>query len=226
MASRVRSLRASAPRKSIGLRYRGRYFILATRHQLINLGVEEKDTGNVGQLVLGMNKVVTCSGFFRYGTKDDYRADDRYDVVAFFYDDQIGRFPELRCRFLEIDHAWDVDTGLLVECFAVGCAFCDQIVDFNNDRLHVARQNRRCRYLGPTGTRGLRRVEDAIEGDFDPDGMSGGAIMFIRNDLNWPKIEFGGMIQRGGGGFYQYIDAQQLILFLDSAISIHFANTG
>jgi hypothetical protein len=204
---------------SISIHYRGRFIVLATRHQLINLGVDESEVSQVGQLLLNDSKMVTSSGFFRYGTKELYNSDDRYDIVAFFFDEQVKVYKELASRFFDFKRPWKVDGDDLIESFVVGCAYSDQIVDFSEERhLHVVRRNHSCAYVGPSKTDGLDEVQDLTGDSFNPDGMSGGGVFHIRNDAFGSVVEFGGVIQRGGNSRYHYINASQVALFMDSAI--------
>jgi hypothetical protein len=150
---------------------------------------------------------------------EDYKSDDRYDIVAFRYDEPASNFPELRRRFLEFSAPWEVDAQSIVFCFAVGCAFCDQIVNLYDVRhLHLARRNHECRYLESSSLAGIERAKDVTGDSFDPNGMSGGAIIYVRESAVGPVVEFGGMIQRAGNSFYHYINATQIALFLDAEI--------
>jgi hypothetical protein len=196
--------------------------VISTRHQLINLHVEEGDVENLGILLLKDNKLITNAGFFRYGTIQQFNSDDRYDIIALFFDEQFSKYRELYDRFIDLGSIWDVKTDEIITAFAAGCAFADQIVDtWENHRLHVVRRNHECRYLEQKST-GIRSVADATQDLFDPNGMSGGAIFYVRKSIDFARIEFGGMIQRGGNSIYHYIDARQISLFLDAAIESHF----
>jgi hypothetical protein len=129
----------------------------------------------------------------------------------------------LRRRFFEINEPWEVDPNSVLQCFAVGCAFCDQVADLWERRLHLVRRNHACKYLGQLATQEIFRVKDLTGDSFAPDGMSGGAVLFIRDSAFGPRLEFGGMIQRGGNSYFQCINATQILVFADAAIDSLFS---
>lgn len=204
---------------SISVRYRGRYFVLATRHQLLHLGVTDSTLPRVGQISLDRQMFVTSAGHF---TSVEYSApldDDRNDMIAFFFDKQVEEYPEFRNGYVDLVHPWDAKSDEILRCFAVGYAYCDQGFDlFQRRQLDLVRRNISCAYESSPSAQAVRRVRELSISNLNPDGMSGGGIYFIRRAVNLFKLEFGGMIQRGGNSYFHYVDAVQIGTFLDAAI--------
>ena len=209
------------PGSSIALYYRGRYFIVATRHQFKNTGISEDDFRKIGQLILSEDKIVTNAGYFMYGDEASLRDDDRYDVIAFFFDEQANVHRELRDRFFRLSRPWEIKQREICRCYAVGCACSDQRLELFGERsLNLARRSIECEYIGPTSTAGVHSIRNLNGEPFNPDGMSGGAVLFVRNSVFGKQLEFGGMIQRGGKDFFYFIDALHIAGFLDASIDI------
>ncbi|SLN52837.1 hypothetical protein PEL8287_02807 [Roseovarius litorisediminis] len=206
---------------SCALHYRGRYFVIGTRHQFKNTGISEGEFKKVGQLILSEDAIITNSGYFIYGGEEAVREDDRYDIVAFFFDEQAEIHREFRGRCFEFSNVWNIKPQEIFKCYAVGCAYSDQILKpYDTRELHLVRRNIECEYVGGTSMSGVHRIRNLNDEDFLPDGMSGGSVIFIRKSVFGNRLEFGGMIQRGGQDFFYFIDAKKIAQFLDTSIDL------
>ncbi|CAN7587327.1 hypothetical protein LJR016_004342 [Devosia sp. LjRoot16] len=191
-----------------GLRFRGRYLLLCTQHQLVGV-----DRQRVGMLTEDGGQFVTSGGMRHFSPSGDT---DAYDLIAFDFTEPADAYPEFRSRFHNFapKRMPPDPLGFLV----TGCPFNDQLYDVaENNHIGLARRQVVCALDDdePSDTSLFRVLPDRPL-NFNPDGMSGGSAFALVAGDEGLEVGFAGIVARGGSHAFHVIKVGVVASFLES----------
>lgn len=194
------------------VRFKGREIFLCTQHQL-----EGIDRQKVGMMTEGGGTLVT-SGGMRHNTPTSET--DAYDLVAFDFTEPVAAYDQFKPRFFNLSapprRARDPE---VVGFLLTGCPFSDQLYDVaESNHIHLARRHVLCTLdqAAPADS-ALYRAIPREPLTFDPDGMSGGSSFAVVQTPDGFKVEFAGIIVRGGREAFHIIKGGVVAGFLKTS---------
>lgn len=197
-----------------GLEYGRSRLLVCTAHQVD--GCLAEDMG----LLLDQEKqaFVSSAGFAGYKFSPKFVENDEHDLCVFNFTEQALAHPELEQRFFRFNGSSSLDDDDNVILYlAFGCPYGDQNYDVvDNNRLGTAIRALYCEPQEQGSDLALGRCRALSGMDFDPNGMSGGAVFAITLDADI-TLKFAGVINRAGGGFLHFIKATVIKRLLDLA---------
>ncbi|MBY3386550.1 hypothetical protein [Rhizobium laguerreae] len=195
-----------------GLNYRGNKFLVCTAHQLRD--VREED---VGVLFLDENTYISSAGYTRYNASARQAESDAVDLCVFDFTRQAGVKTALGRRFFTL-RSDDVlrDENEVLGYHAYGCPFGDQTYDvFDNNHIGTVIRSMTCDPEKATFDPALGSCRLLGAMDFDPNGLSGGAVFATVLQGEEIVLKFAGIINRAGGGIIHFIKAKSVQRLLD-----------
>ncbi len=199
---------------SVAIKYRDRYFVICTRHQL-------KDWSKLERIALLINdgELAITSGGVRHFV-DGINDSDFNDLVAFEFTEPCRQLASLRQLFFDLNQLPpDAASERIICLVASGFPFKDQIYELEEKR-HLGQVKRIVKYA-PDGPRqpsdiSLMRLQSLDQIDFEPDGMSGGGVFVIQFDDNLQAhAYFAGIITRAGRTRLHFVKSGLVSQFLD-----------
>lgn len=198
------------------LSYRGRYYMICTKHQLA-----QTETWDAVCLLLsggpGQTRCITSGGARWFDRSGD---GDHQEIVAFDYTEPCEEIPELRPMFFDFrgQHS-DMPAEQIAAFITYGYPTCQ--ADFNFDERAVKQTRGRVlsRFAAPSSDDALHVIEPITPLGFDPDGMSGGPTFCITMDSPLEfSAHFSGVTVRGGRTRLMLIKAGAVQAMLDSLL--------
>lgn len=196
------------------IRYRGRYFLVCTQHQLKDdVDFERVSIEHKGALI-------TSGGARSYITNDgdsDYR-----DIVAFDYSEPCAQLPELRSTFFDLSKLPNEGTSEKIAfSIAAGYATVDQKYEIDElNHLGLARRTVVCELDGQSTDNAVLRLKCVNPLKINPDGLSGGPAFVIQFvGLRHAEAVLGGMILRAGGDYLHILKVGVIANFLDAYVN-------
>lgn len=200
------------------IRYRGRYFMACTRHQLATLGSSEEicillDAGP------GQTRCITSGGTISF---DDKMNDgDHNDIALFDFTEPAMAEPDLKPIFLDFrGQHHDVPSEEVIGLIAYGYPFEGRDIDYESGTLALVKQKVVCRYEGQGADDAVHIIRPCVPLTFSPDGMSGGpafAVIMVNNTFS---IHLAGINVRGSRELIRVVKAGAVQLMMDSFMAL------
>ncbi|NKJ77813.1 hypothetical protein [Rhizobium leguminosarum] len=188
-----------------GLKYRGKKFLVSTAHQLRDVREEE-----IGVLFLDENTYISSAGYTRYNASVQPAESDAADLCVFDFTEQAEVKASLGRRFFTLQNE-DVlhDEDELLGYHAYGCPFGDQTYDVvDNNHVGTVIRSMTCDLEKAASDPALGSCRLLAKMDFDPNGLSGGAVFATVLEGEEIVLKFAGIINRAGGGIIHFIKAK------------------
>lgn len=198
------------------LKYKGRYFMVCTRHQL-------KQDENFADVCLmipyegGRTECIT-SGGARW--IDGLNDGDHEQIVIFDFTQPCTDKPELKPMFFDFRRQHpDIRADKIVAFISFGYPTDHTKVDYENGQIRQAKM-RVLSSLATPGTDDALHILDTIEPlDFDPDGMSGGpTFCLVMDGPEGFSVHLAGITVRGGKNTLMVIKAGAVQAMLNIVI--------
>jgi hypothetical protein len=198
------------------MKYKGRYFMICTRHQL-------KHTPNFENVCLllphadGRTKCITSGGARWF---DGLNEGDHHQIVVFDFTDPCRENEELKPMFFDFRHQHtDIQVDRLVAFTTYGYLTSLANVDYDNGKIAQVRAQVLSRFATPGTDDALHMIEPLSPLDFDPDGMSGGPTFCVVLDPpNNFSVHLAGVTVRGGRDRLMVIKAGAVQAVLDTVV--------
>lgn len=199
------------------IKYRGRYFMVCTRHQLGN--TDEKEFEFVGLPIsdLGEEGVFVTSSGAKW-TKSQIHETDYHDLVGFDFTETCEAHPRLKSRFFEISSQHpNFREDWVVGVIAYG--FPTKIVNYDYEarRINSGRLRVACKFSASQDVDPAVHALELLEPlDIDPDGMSGGPTFFVVMIGMQAQLHMVGINVTGSVNALRVIKTGAVLTFLDS----------
>jgi hypothetical protein len=196
---------------SVAVKYRGRYLVLCTRHQL-----KDWDLERIALLTKDGKHAITSGGVRHF---EKLNETDFHDLAAFDFTSpcrELSFFSEYFFDMKELPP--DAPSDQIVCLIASGYPFGDQNFDLENERqLGQAKRIVLCTPDGPKQPKdeALMRLRALDRLSFDPDGMSGGGVFVVQMVDREPRAYFAGTIARAGPEHFHMVKAPFVRRFID-----------
>jgi hypothetical protein len=203
---------------SITIRYRGRYLLLCTRHQLNAL--EGRSYEAVGLLDRDGHTHCTAAGMQCF---EGVNETDFNDLVVFDFTSPCEERPHMKERFFNLVHFPPNTVSDRVAALIVS-GYPSKDLDYDMDeRRHLGFVKRIiiCQLAGhnhQSKDHTLLRLKTPGRLDYDPDGMSGGAAFVVQFEEGKPHAYLAGMVVRARFNDIYILKIKFIKLFLDKYI--------
>lgn len=182
----------------ICINYKDRYFLLSTRHQLKHL--PENFHMNVGIII--RNGEVFCSSSKATLYPENMNESEIYELCIFDFTEHCNNNTELINHFIKhssniISHQHDQNDIFL----AFGYPYDRQEIEYESTEMHFVNKAVCCHIAPPedqSSDTSLMRLKPIEELNFNPDGLSGGAVYVTTSENNQFHTYLAGMILRAG----------------------------
>ncbi len=200
------------------VQYRGRYFCVATRHQISGLEVE-----GIAILADGVNRYLTSGGFSTLGDSDKLKESDQYDLVILDYSKPVASGKIDENKFHAIGTEYLRDNEEVVCMILYGYASSDQRFDTIDDRdfgerlshLHLAKREILCNYFGDSYESSVFKLRSVEKLSCDFNGISGAPVFAISGPPGDFCAKFAGLVVRAGNGVIHCIKHTAITRLLD-----------
>lgn len=198
------------------IRYRDRYFMACTRHQL-------KLVNDLTGICLtvpheGKTKCITSGGFISF----DYcmNEGDHHEIALFDFTEPANELPELRRLFFDFrgQHP-SVPADRVVGAISYGYPFQGRQIDYEDGEMKLVKQKVLCRYAGQGTDDAVHIFEPVDPLTFDPDGMSGRPAFTVLFENGCFTIHLAGINVRAGRERIRVIKAGALQMLMETLIS-------
>jgi hypothetical protein len=197
---------------AIPLKYRGRYFLICSQHQLRGWELERISIMRRG----GMHVVSSAGVRFFDSTPDS----DATDIAAFEFTEPCNNVPDLKERFFDFrGPPQGVSVDKILFFLASGFPSIMQTYDLaESNHIGTLKQKIVCfpgqKSLDPA----LMHIRPDRPLDFDPDGMSGGSVFVVEQIGTEFRANLAGMIVRAGKSNFYLLHAGIIVSFLNVCI--------
>lgn len=194
------------------LRYRDRFFLICTRHQLAGENNED-----VRLLRPWANKLIRPSSGKMYTSQSS--DSDKYDIIAFDFTEACVQLPDLASNFFNFDApAPDAKLDGVAGYTVLGFPSKDQGY-FPDEVTLILRERIQNAILMPAPTEeALLLVRMLHPLQVGADGMSGGAVFHTHVAGSVFVNRFAGMTVRGGNDYIYFLRSSEIQAFLDAAL--------
>ncbi len=201
---------------SIPLLFKGRYFVLCSKHQLE--GVNPQD---VCIMFPDGSIAVTCSGYREFKAQTTSEGTDAYDIVAFEFTDPCDEHTHLKSLFFDFTQVPpDVPSDHVLALVVVGYASADQ--DYNvehENHLGSVKRNITASLEGQPDDSCLFRAKYIVPLDVDPDGLSGSPVFVVQKSEENGQIGYlAGMVLRSSREKFYFLKSGFIEAFLGSFV--------
>lgn len=193
---------------AIRVKFKDKYLVLCTRHQL-------KFTDDHSKFgILSTNDIVCTSGGIRYFSEGNEI--ELKDLCALDYTLPVHEYPELRETFFDFtDRPPNITFAELGLPAAFGFPSKLQHYDPEGRRITSRRVTVLCLTASKSNDESIYTYRTMNDLDFDPDGLSGGAMFIPHITKKGVKIYFAGMITRAGNRSITVINSGSIYHCLD-----------
>lgn len=199
------------------IKYRGRYFVACTRHQVKDISAREDVC-----LMLphdGRLNCITSGGAISYDKSKN--AGDHHDVVLFDFTDPVMDMPELEHMFLDFrGQNPDVPSDHVVAVVTYGYPSGKTKLDYDDRKLRMLKEKVVCRYAGQGHDDALHTIAPIVPMNFKSDGMSGGPAFTIIREGEGLTIHLAGIIARAGREQMRIIKAGALQMMMEERMRL------
>jgi hypothetical protein len=194
------------------VRYRGRYILLTTQHQLRDL-----DESQVSMMTDSGSHLITSSGRRGYNPSTET---DAYDILEFDFTEPCEARPELKHHFFDLKRSPpNTENIKVLGILLAGYPSDDQAYEVHeNNNLGLVRRQVVCVPDSQPSDEVLLTVRAVKPLERDPDGMSGGSTFVIQMEDGTPHAYFAGIIIRGGREYFHILKAGYVLAFLQGGI--------
>lgn len=200
---------------AVALRYRARYFLVCTRHQL--RGHELERVSMFGQ----DGKTLLSSGGVRH-FREGFNEVDLHDIAVFDFTEPCEAVPILKERFFNFSTMPpDARTADIIFNIAAGYPFIDQLYNLaESNKLDLAKRVIICKPESQPSDETLLALKPVESLDFDPDGLSGGSSFTVQLVHGEPEAFFAGVIVRAGRDRIYIVKAGHIRTLLEQMVDI------
>lgn len=195
------------------IRYKRRYFMICTRHQLENTPNFE----DVCLLIPNSNGQTECitSGGARWF--DNVNDSDHHQIVIFDFTEPCNSIPKLKPLFFDFRQQHpNILANRIVAFVTYGYLTSRCEFDYENGRLKQLKARVRSRFASPGADDSIHIIEPITPLDFNPDGMSGGpTFCIVQEHPGEFSVHFAGVTVRGGSTRLMLIKAGAVQAMLD-----------
>jgi len=173
----------SLPGSASRLKYKGRHFLVCTKHQLTG-----HDPKNVCLMTNDGSKLVTSPRFWMLDDPAHQNESDAYDIAAFDFG-QKGELSEFNCGFFNFNTCPSVSLNSSIVAFIViGFPSNDQLYELeNNNHLGSFWRILIASHESQSNDPAVLELRYHSELDFDPDGLSGGPVFVVQAGNRLPN---------------------------------------
>jgi len=204
------------------LKYKLRYFMICTRHQL-------KDTPDFQDVCLltphadGGTKCITSGGARWF---DQINEADHHQIVVFDFTEPCQDLPELKPLFFDFRQQHpDTLAESIVTFITYGYLTSHANVDYDSGKIEQVKGRVLSRFAAPGADDSLHIIEPIRPLDFDPDGMSGGPTFCVVQERHSEfTVHFAGVTVRGNRTKLILIKAGAIQAMLDTVIRDRLPN--
>jgi hypothetical protein len=196
------------------MKYKGRYFMICTRHQL-----DQTKSLDAVCLLLphsdGQTKCVTSGRARWYEALND---GDHHQIVVFDFTETCSNTPELRSMFFDFRQQHpDIPEDQMAAILTYGYLTSGANFDYENNKIEQVRARVTSRFVSPGSDDALHIIEPVPALDFDPDGMSGGpTFCVVRESPDRFGVHLAGVTVRGSRDKLMVIKAGAIQAVLDT----------
>ena len=200
--------RVSLCGSAIPLRFRGRYLLVCTHHQ-----VAQRELEAISLLTRDGALSITSGGARHFIDRKD---SDRYDLMAFDFTEPCAELPYLRERFFDFrEPPPSMMSDSVVAVVVSGFPFRDQKYELEEkNHIGLAKRIVTCLLDGQPSDDAMLRLKTVEALDFHPDGMSGGSAFVIHMVGKEFQAHFAGIVMRGGQQHFHILKAGVVREFL------------
>lgn len=205
--------RVSIIGSATAVRFRDRYILLCTNHQLDGF-----DPERVAMLLDDGGLLVTSGG---YRSPRITAETDACDLAAFDFTEPVLAHPSLSSRFFNIREVPPPTAQADIIGFVLA-GFPSTTQDYDleaNNHLGTSRFRVLCLPDGFSNDPALIRLRATTTINVNPDGMSGGSVFVIQVVEGRFHAYFAGIIARGGTEFFHVLDPGFVTNFLNIAFA-------
>ena len=197
------------------LRFRGRYLLCCSQHQLVG-----QDPERVSILHDDGSVAISSGGISYFGLSQDT---DAYDIAVFDFTSAAAAHPFLKRRCFSLDERPHANAAEeTIAYIAAGYPSTAQNYDLAETRsIGLRRYSVTCRTSSTSGTDEAILELDPIEKPTVAiDGMSGGPVFRVSADGLGFRVELGGMILQGGAGRLRVLRSELMFDFLTGVLNL------
>lgn len=204
------------------IRYKGRYFMICTRHQL-------KGTPNFEKVCLllpygeGQTQCITSGGVRWFDKIND--GDDK-EVVVFDFTEPCREIPELKRLFFDFrGQHQSILASKIVAFITFGYVTSLANFDYGNGKIEQVKARVLSSFAAPGFDDALHIIAPISPLEFDPDGMSGGPTFCVVQDRPGEfSAHFAGVTVRGSPTTLMLIKAGAVQAVLNTVIKDRLPN--
>ena len=180
---------------AVGIKYRGRFFVVTTNHQR-TLGTD----GELGVLSGFEAKIVTPKTMWPIRLSEDQERDDRLDFILFELDPASYSVPSLASQFFEV--ASNNQSTELPDALALCIGFPTrlQIVDYYAGKVELLLASNYIEFIKGESSEDIHAFRTLSEDRFFEDGMSGAPVFDFLQKNGCFTVRWLGIVVRGGPG--------------------------
>lgn len=205
----------SIPGSATLLKYRKRYILACTRHQLKGLS----NLRNICVILSPDHKTrcITSGGYLIF--HKDANEDDHTEIALFDFTAPATALPELKPMFFDLQrrhpHACAED---VVAVITYGYPTEKRNIDYDSGKFEVSKRVVVCTYEGEGRDVAVHILQPTAPINFVPDGMSGGPAFVVLKTANGFSVYFAGMNVRGNESKMCVIKAGAIQIMMDRLI--------
>ena len=208
----------SIPGSATLIRYRGRYIMACTRHQLAGLSGTE-DICVMLPNGPGQTRCITSGGTISF--QDEMRDGDHHEIALFDFTEPAMAEPDLKPMFLDFRRQHpSIPASEVVGVITYGYPIEGRNMDYDAGNLGLVKQKVVCRYEGQGADDAVHIIRPVVPLTFNPDGISGGPAFTIIMAHAGFEIHLAGINVRGGRELIRVIKAGAVQLMMDRMISL------
>lgn len=200
------------------LKYRERYFLVCTRHQLRQV----TDFSSVCLMIPSERETrcITSAGAIWW--PHDRNEGDHNDIAVFDFTEPCLEIPELRSKFFVFrEQHPNRAASNVVSVITYGYPVAGRNCDFASGSIALGHHAILCRYAGGGSDEAIHVVDPLQPISFDPDGMSGGPAFCVLDDESSFSLHFADVNVRASRTRIMLIKAGAVQMMLNASIRGH-----
>lgn len=178
-----------------GIKYRGRYFAIATDHQR-KLG----ETGELGILCDPGSSVITPGAIWTVHTRAEIEREENLDFCIFEFDPTAYPHRVLAAQFFEISHESGISASVGKIALNLGYPTRLQSVDYYGGTVDLLIVSSFVELLAETTSDDVYLFQTVSEDRYFDDGMSGSPVFEVVRSSGVFRVKWLGIVSRGGEG--------------------------
>lgn len=175
------------------IKYRGRYFVISTDHQL--------KLGRIGQIgvLCGLGHVViTPNLMWTVETRFGDERDDNLDFAIYEFDPEDYKIPSIASQFFEVDIRAGIASSVGKIVIVIGYPTRLQNIDYYDGKVDLLLVSSFVELVELTSSRYVYTFRTLAEDRFIEDGMSGSPVFEVVHENEIFQVKWLGIVVRGG----------------------------